>query len=78
MPYDYSLLCGRITTICKTQGVFAKRMGISEHTISKKLNGLAEWKQSEILKACEVLCIALCDIPLYFFATQVQGFGLCS
>lgn len=68
MPYDYAKLLGRIVEKVGTQGKFADRMGLSERTISLKLNGKIGWKQNEIAKACEVLAIKDEDIPAYFFA----------
>lgn len=40
MPYNYAKLLGRIVEVVGTQGKFANRMGLSERTISRKLNGL--------------------------------------
>lgn len=68
MPYNYAKLLGRIVEKVGTQGNFADRMGLSERTISLKLNGKVGWKQNEISKACEVLGIKDEDIPAYFFA----------
>lgn len=67
MPYDYSRLLGRIVEKIGTQSRFAERIGLSERSVSLKLNGKIEWKQGEIAKACEVLDIADRDIPVYFF-----------
>ncbi|MBO4938507.1 MAG: DUF739 family protein [Oscillospiraceae bacterium] len=69
MPYNYSKLLGRIVEKVGTQSNFAERMGLSERTISLKLNGKVGWKQTEIAKACEVLAIEDREIPVYFFAT---------
>ena len=68
MPYNYAKLIGRIVEKVGTQGNFANEMGLSERTISLKLNGKVGWKQSEIAKACNVLEIQDEDIPAYFFA----------
>ena len=38
MAYDYAKLNGRIIEKCGTQAVFAERMGLSERTVSLKLN----------------------------------------
>ena len=72
MPYNYSKLLGRIVEKVRTQGEFAERMGVSERTMSLKLNGKIDWKQAEILKACHLLNICENEIPLYFFTTEVQ------
>lgn len=68
MPYNYKKLLGRIVEVCGTQASFADRMGLSERSVSLKLNGQRPWKQLEISKACQVLDIANTDIPVYFFA----------
>lgn len=72
MPYNYAKLLGRIVEKVGTQSNFADQMGLSERTISLKLNGKIGWKQSEIAKACSVLGIDDNDIPAYFFAIEVQ------
>lgn len=68
MPYNYSKLLGRITEKVGTQGAFAEKMGLSERSVSLKLNGKVGWKQAEIAKACEVLSIQDSEIHSYFFA----------
>ncbi len=55
MAYDYSKLNGRIIEKCGTQAVFAERMGLSERTVSLKLNNKVAWKQPEMQKAAGVL-----------------------
>lgn len=72
MPYNYNKLLGRIVEKVGTQGAFAEKMELSERTVSFKLNGKVEWKQSEIAKACEVLSIRDEEIPTYFFVLAVQ------
>ena len=68
MPYNYSKLLGIIVERVGTQAAFAEKMGLSERSISLKLNGKVAWKQTEIAKACEVLGIRLNEIDKYFFA----------
>lgn len=67
MDWDYRKLNGKVCEVFGTQGEFAKAMGISEHSISKKLNGLSLWKQNEIIKACKLLRLDNSEIPTYFF-----------
>lgn len=71
MKYDYAKLNGRIVEKCNTQAVFAKKMGISEATISKKLNNNAEWRQREIQKAAMILELTETEIPVYFFTSEL-------
>lgn len=70
--YTYSKLIGRIIEKYGTRADFSKAIGISEHTISTKLTGKHEWKQSEIEKACTLLEISSTDIADYFFVRKVK------
>lgn len=72
MPYDYNKLLGRIVEKVGTQGRFSEKMGLSERTVSLKLNSKIGWKQGEIAKACQVLDIPEEEIPTYFFKLKVQ------
>lgn len=73
MAYDYSKLIGRIIEKYTSRGSFAKAMGLSERTMSLKLNSLVSFKQAEISKACELLEVNDEEIPAYFFTLKVQG-----
>jgi len=66
MPYDYSLLDGRIVQIFGTQRNFAKSMGLSERSLSLKRSGIRPWTQPQIDKACKLLNIADDEIHSYF------------
>lgn len=72
MAFEYGKLIGRIIEVCGTRVEFAKRMGLSERTISMKLNGKIDWKQSEILKAVEILGIDDSEVQEYFFTLKVH------
>lgn len=67
MPYNYAKLLGRITEFCGTQAKFADALGMSERSLSLKLNGKVGWKQSEMAKSCEILHIESVEIGKYFF-----------
>lgn len=69
MAYDYSKLNGRIVEKCGTQAVFADRMGLSERTVSLKLNNKVAWKQPEMQKAAVILEFPETEIQTYFFTT---------
>lgn len=73
MAYDYSKLNGRIVEKCGTQAVFADRMGLSERTVSLKLNNKVAWKQPEMQKAAVILEFPETEIQTYFFTTKVQN-----
>lgn len=68
MAFNYAKLLGRIVEICGTQANFAEAMGLSERTISLKLNNKIGWKQGEMEQACNVLHLPYSEIPAYFFA----------
>lgn len=72
MSFNYSKLRGKIKEIFGNENKFANAIGISGKSLSLKLNSEREWKQSQILKSCEVLGIAVANIPLYFFNQNVQ------
>lgn len=72
MSYDYSKLSGRIVEKCGTQAVFAERLGLSERSVSLKLNNKVPWKQIEMQKAAQVLDFPVEEIQTYFFNMKVQ------
>lgn len=72
MFFDYSKLLGRIKEICRTQTVFADKMGMSISGLSARLNNKQDFDTTEICRACEILQIAFVDIPVYFFTQKVQ------
>ena len=68
IKYDYSKLRGKIKEKLGNEKEFALKMDLSGVTISAKLNGSIEFKQSEMLKACDILNIPLQDMHKYFFS----------
>lgn len=72
MAYDYSKLLGRITEKYGTQSKFSGALGLSERSLSLKLNSKIGFKQDEISKVCNLLELAETDIPSYFFTLKVQ------
>lgn len=72
MSFDYRKLLGKIVEKYGTQIEFAKAMELSERSLSLKLNGKVHFKQTEIVKACQLLNINTADIADYFFNYKVQ------
>jgi len=72
VAYEYSKLLGRITEKFGTQAKFAEAMGLSERSLSLKLNGKVGFKHNEITKACQLLEITGAEITSYFFTLKVQ------
>ena len=72
MGFDYSMLRGKIREKCGTETAFAKAMGLSNTSVSSKLNAKTMFTQDEILLACAILGIGVDEIPLYFFTPKVK------
>ena len=70
--YDYSRLLERIRECCGKQSVFAAAMGLSERSVSLKLNNIRCWTQQEMQKCCDVLMLKITEIPNYFFVPYVH------
>ena len=76
MSYNYSALLVKIVEVFGTQAKFAEALGVSEHTVSLRLNGKRQWKQEEILRASSLLHIPKEEIAHYFFTLKVQNIEL--
>ena len=70
--FDYRKLRGKIKEKCGTQSIFANLIGLSEVSVSNKLNNNVEWSQEEIEDAVRVLEIPLAEIHSYFFIHKVE------
>lgn len=69
--FDYSKLRGRIIEKFDTQGKFAVVVGMSDRSMSLKLNNGIKFSQEEIIIWCELLDISITEIPAYFFTQKV-------
>lgn len=72
MAYEYSKLLGKIIEVCGTRAAFAKQIGLSERSVSLKLNCKTMFKQDEITKAAGILGIPDDEMLSYFFTIKVQ------
>jgi len=72
MCFDYSLLNGKIVEKYGNRYAFAYDLGISERSLSLKLNNKVGWKQLEMEKTCKLLSIPIKDLSVYFFNRKVQ------
>ena len=72
-PYDYRKLRGRIKEKYGTQSAFARDMGLSDVSVSNKLNNNVEWGQEEIEMSIILLDIEYTDIHSYFFTHKVEN-----
>ena len=68
MVFTSNKLCGRIVEIFGSQRAFAVALGLSEHSVSAKLNGKKDFSQSEIDKCVSLLKIPTKEIGTYFFS----------
>ena len=72
MEFDYSKLLGRIKEFGHTQSSLAKAVGVTETTMSQKLNNKSVFGQPEIRKICKLLEISDAEIGIYFFTLKVR------
>lgn len=71
LVYDYSKLLGKIIEKFRSQQRFAPALGLSERSLSLKLNNMIDFKQNEISKCCTLLGIEQAEIHEYFFTLKV-------
>ncbi len=74
MAFDYRKLRGKIVEKFGTQGAFSRALGVSERTLSLKLNNRIFFSQDEITKCSNLLEILPNEIQDYFFTQEVQNF----
>lgn len=67
MLNDYTELRSKIRRNGYTQEEFAKALGITNTTLSEKLNNKSEFKQNEMFKTKELLKISNRDMLRLFF-----------
>ena len=65
--YNYRKLRGRIVEKYNTMKDFAAVIGLSEVSVSNKINGKAPFKQSDMEKWASALEIPIKEYGLYFF-----------
>lgn len=71
LAFDYSKLRGRIVERFGVQSAFAFALKMSESTLSGRLTNKSYFTAEEIVKACELLDIALSEVNEYFFTLKV-------
>lgn len=71
--YDYSKLNGSIKEYFGKQAVFAAAMGLSERSVSLKLNQIRYWTQPEMRRFCDLIGLPYAEIPNYFFVDTVKN-----
>lgn len=70
--YDYSKLKGRIKECFSKQSEFAQKLGISEASLSYKLNNKNVFDQDEIQTAIDIFDLTAQETMDYFFTIEVD------
>jgi len=70
--YDYSKLKGRIRECFPTQSEFAQKLGISDASLSNKLNNRTVFDQDEIEESINIFNLNPGETIKYFFTLQVD------
>lgn len=65
--FTYNKLRGKIVEVYGSQQKFAEALGLSENSLSKKLNGKTQFRQADIQQWCSLLHIRIEDAGTYFF-----------
>lgn len=71
--FNYSKLRGRIVEKYNTQGKFAEAVGLTDRSVSLKLNNGIGFSQDEIINWCELLNLKSCEIPAYFLTRKFKN-----
>ena len=71
MSFDYSKLRGKIVEKYGNQSNFASALGISENTLSLKMNNKVRFTTDDITTISRLLEIDAEEIGKYFFALKV-------
>ena len=71
MAFNYNKLRGRIVEKYGSQTVFAEKLGVSENTLSLKLNNKVRFTSDDIIKVTELLDIPPEQVGAYFFTLKV-------
>ena len=69
--FNYNKLRGRIIEKCGSVEAFAKEVGLSTVSMSKKLNNKTGISREDIINWSEVLDISKDDYGAYFFTKEV-------
>jgi transcriptional regulator with XRE-family HTH domain len=69
--FDYSKLKGRMAETRTTQEKLASKLGISNNSFSRKMNGISDFSSKEIAKICNYLNISNTQVGVYFFTPKV-------
>lgn len=71
MSFNFNKLRGKIIEKYGSQAEFSKVLGISQNTLSKKMNNKARFSSDDIVKIKELLNIPNDEVNSYFFDIKV-------
>lgn len=66
-------LRGKIVEVFDTQSAFADKIGVTEQTVTAKLNGRSEFSRTDIVTWSNALGISNEQVGYYFFAENFQN-----
>ncbi len=72
MAFNYNKLRGKIVEKYGNQSIFSEKFGVSENTMSLKLNNKVRFTSDDIVKASEMLDIPPDEVGVYFFTLKVS------
>lgn len=74
MIFNFDKLRGRIKEKLKYESVFAKKLDISQASLSSKFNNRSDFTSSEISRASDkdVLDLSLDELGEYFFTKKLE------
>lgn len=67
----YNKLKGRIIEKFGSQGEFANALGVTENTVSRKMQNKSEFDKDDMIKWSELLDIERSQFYDYFFADRI-------
>lgn len=73
VTYDYSRLQGRIVRMYGTRARFARLLGLTPTSFSKKLHNKTHFTSQEISRMIDLLDVADEDVVYYFFLQNVAS-----
>lgn len=72
MAFDYRKLRGKIVEVYGSQANFAKAIGMSNRTVSLKMNNKVRISQDEVVDWSKKLNINSKEVTDYFFTQEVS------
>lgn len=71
MEFDFKALKGKMIEKYGSQNKFAKEFGVSNNTLSRKMQNKTPFSRDDIVKICKLLDIQTDQVGSYFFTKKV-------